>query len=493
MSKSPAAMMFTANLDASSGTPPLFQQLYEQVRDSILAGRLRTGARLPASRTLARDLGVSRTTVLNALEQLRAEGYVRGKVGSGTHVVSMIPGVAMRVNHPDVRTHNRRLDQQLLKRSQRRWPESSAWGLDPAARPLRPCNPDLNAFPRDLWAKLAAKYWRSIDSAFLGYGDPQGYLPLRCAIADYVNRARGVQCSPKEIVVVAGSQQALYLCAQVLIESGDIAWMEDPGYPGARAALTSAGAQIVPRPVDGEGLMLGNNGNQARPKLIYVTPSHQCPLGVTMSISRRLELLEFAARRRAWIIEDDYGSEYRFFSRPTASLRSLDRHGCTIYVGTVSKSLIPALRIGYVIAPGSLVHILARARRAIDRQPAIIDQAVLAELLAEGCFERHVRQTRIRYLERQRALVDAVRTEMPDILDITESDGAMYLIAFLTKRLSSARAARMAAAHGVEVTPLSAFSANPLARDGLVLGYRDFSVEEIRDAVKKLSCALRQT
>ena len=483
--------MLAVNLDTSSGTP-VFKQLYEQIRNGILAGRLRSGTRLPASRTLAADLGISRTTVINALDQLRAEGYIRGRVGSGTRVMPMLPETTMRIGlSADEIRRSVPSDGQPMRRIQGRWPDSTAWTTS-AARPLRPGNPDLNGFPRDLWAKLAAKYWRTVDPVVLGYSDPKGYLPLRAAIPEYLSRVRGVRCDVKQVLIVAGSQQALHLCAQVVLKRGDIAWMEDPGYPGARAALIAAGARIVPKRVDAEGLVLPARNDVARPKLIYVTPSHQCPLGVAMSVSRRLQLIEFAAKNHAWIIEDDYYSEYRYFSRPIAALQSLDRGGRVIYIGSVSKTLVPALRIGYIIAPSPLVDVFVRARQTADRQSGTIDQAVLAELLTEGWLERHIRQTRIRYLERQRALLDAIRTEMPDILEAAPSEAGMYLVAYIKKKgLTSSRAARWAAAHGVDVMPLSAFSIRPLAREGLVLGYGEFSVEEIRNAVRKLSRAFR--
>ena len=225
--------------------------------------------------------------------------------------------------------------------------------------------------------------------------------------------------------------------------------MEDPGYPGARAALMSVGARLVPRLVDEEGLVIATRklSGIGRPRLVYVTPSHQCPLGVVMSVTRRLELLDFAARTKAWIVEDDYDSEYRYFTRPVAALQSLDRRDRVIYVGTVSKTLIPALRIGYLILPESLVEAFIRARRTMDRQPAITDQAVLAEVMSEGWLEKHIRQTRIRYLERQRVLVNVIHSEMPDLLDASASDAGMYLVAYLKNRITSADAARCAAAN----------------------------------------------
>jgi GntR family transcriptional regulator / MocR family aminotransferase len=326
MPKPITGAMFTINVNLSSETP-LFRQLYEQIRNAILEGRLRAGARLPASRTLAADIDVSRTTIVNAFEQLHAEGYLEGKVGSGTQVVSTLPETTMSADAPGASVRQALpLDARLRDRIRRRWPDTIITEAT-VARPLRLGNPDLNAFPRQLWARLTTKHWHNAHPALLGYGDPNGYLPLRAAIAEYVSRVRGVRCDPRQVMVVAGSQQALHLCAQVLLDSGDTAWMEDPGYPGARAALMNVGARIVPKQVDEEGLVVPpkNEVGRDRPRLVYVTPSHQCPLGVVMSVSRRLELLDLAARTKAWIVEDDYDSEYRYFSRPIAALQSLDR------------------------------------------------------------------------------------------------------------------------------------------------------------------------
>jgi len=431
---------------------------------------------------------------VNAFDQLHAEGYLESKVGSGTRVVSTLPETTMSADPPGTSvTQPLPLDARLACRIRHRWPDVIATDTA-AARPLRPGNPDLNAFPRDLWARLTAKYWHNAHPSLLGYGDPRGYQPFRAAIADYVRRVRGVRCHESQVLVVAGSQQALHLCAQVLLDPGDVAWIEDPGYPGARAALMGVGARLVPRPVDGEGLVVGNSklSGIGRPRLVYVTPSHQCPLGVVMSITRRLELLDLAARTKAWIVEDDYDSEYRYFTRPVAALQSLDRRGRVIYVGTVSKTLIPALRIGYLILPESLVEAFTRARRTMDRQPAIVDQAVLTEVMTEGLLEKHIRQTRIRYLERQRVLVDAIHSEMPHLLHASASEAGMYLVAYLKNRINSLEAARWAAAKGVDVVPLSAFSLGHLTRDGLVLGYGAYGPGQIRAAVRKLSQALRE-
>jgi len=492
MSKLVAGTMLAIPLDASSQVS-LFQQLYDQIRDDILRGRLRPGARLPSSRTLAADLAVSRTTILSAFDQLVAEGYLEGRVGSGMRVVSTLPDTTMiampRTLSPK---HFPRDDKRLSLRANQRWPATLPHETV-RARPLWPGNPDLTAFPREIWSRLIAKHWRNVPHSLLGYGDPMGYQPLRSAIADYVTRTRGVRCDASHVLVVKGSQQALHLCSQTLLDVGDVAAIEDPGYLGARAAFLSVGARVAPVAVDQEGLVVSALAKRRlRPRLVYVTPSHQCPLGMPMSLARRLQLIDFAHRMKAWILEDDYLSEYRYFSRPLPALQSHDANGRVIYVGTVSKTLIPALRIGYVVLPDPLLDVFVRARVAMDRQPSPVDQAALAEFVSEGLLERHIRQTRVRYMERQQCLIDAIREEMPDFLNVSPAGAGMYLVGYLKNGIASSAAAHAAETHGVGVVPLSLFSLKPFKPDGLILGYGAYTVGQIRMAVKQLSSALRE-
>ncbi len=482
--------MLATALEPSSDVP-LYRQLYEQVRRDILASTIPPGARLPSTRTLAADLGVSRTTVLCAFNQLIAEGCVVGRVGSGTRVAAGLPDLVARAptrlaaRRPPVQAGRLSRRGRSLERTPLPLPHSGA-------RLLRPGDPDLRSFPRDLWARLAARHWRQAPDGLLGYGDPKGYLPLREAIAEYVRKVRGVQCEPGHVLILGGAQQALYLCGQLLLDPGGLVWMEDPGYPGARHAFSAAGARIVPIAVDGEGMIISRGARHSgRPRLVYVTPSHQCPLGTTMSLPRRLELLSLARRTNAWIVEDDYDSEYRYFSQPVVSLRSLDRDGRVIYVGTLSKSLSPSLRIGYVIVPGDLVDSFTRARASVDRQPAGIDQAVAAEFVSQGHLERHIRQTRKLYLERQRVLLQAIESELGDVLEAGRTDAGMYLVAWLKAGILDTTAAQAAARLGLGVMPLSQFAVKPLVRGGLVLGYGAFATEEIRDGVRRLAQALR--
>ena len=269
--------------------------------------------------------------------------------------------------------------------------------------------------------------------------------------------------------------------------------MEDPGYPLARAAFLSVGARVAPVGIDQEGLVVSALiKRRLRPRLVYVTPSHQCPLGMAMSLSRRLQLIDFAHRMNAWILEDDYLSEYRYFSRPLPALQSLDANGRVIYIGTVSKTLIPALRIGYVILPDPLLDVFVKARLAMGARPSTVDQAALAEFISEGWLERHIRQTRVRYMERQQCLIDAIREEMPDLLDVSPAGAGQYLVAYLKNGMTSTTAARVAEIHNVGTVPLSMFSLRPVKPDGLMLGYGAYTAGQIRAAVKQLSSALRE-
>ncbi len=492
VSKPVAGTMLSITLNRSSEIP-LFHQLYSNLRDSILGGRLPPGSRLPSSRTLAADLAISRTTVLTAFDQLTAEGYLEGRVGAGTQVAATLPETLLRA---DVRPTSARLsaiNAALGGSQRRRWLPPLFSTQPPVHRPFQAGNPDLTVFPRNVWARLMARHWRHAPTSLLGYGDAAGVLPLRAAIAEYAHRVRGVRCRPEQVMVVNGSQQALYLCGQVLLTPNDLAWMEDPGYPGARAAFAAAGATIIPVPIDDEGLVVERRRTKERPhpRLVYVTPSHQCPLGVAMSLSRRLQLLDFASRAGAWIVEDDYDSEYRYFSRPLASLQSLDTTERVVYIGTFSKTLLPALRLGYVILPESLVEIFSKARAVIDRQPGSVEQLALADFIAQGWLERHIRQTRLRYLERQEVLVESIRDAMPELLEVAPEGAGMYLTGWLREGINDAAAARAADAAGVTVIPLSRCFIGPARRDGLVLGYGPYDANQIRTAVASLARALR--
>src|SRR5689334_2118024 len=483
--------VFTA-LDRSSATA-LHRQLYNQLREAILSGRLSAGTRLPSTRELAGELALARNTVLNAFDQLYAEGYLTRRVGDGTYVSKELPDDLMRVQGV----------QNVRRESQRNGRHLSNWGqavssilvspgnyLGPP-KPFRTGTPALDAFPYKLWGRLLTQRWKESARAIAPYGDSAGYLSLRQAIASYLSTTRGVRCVAEQVIVTCGSLHALEIIARVILEAGNAAWIEDPGFLGARAALTAAGAQLIPVPVDADGLNLpAGIARCAEPRLIYVTPSHQYPLGMTLSLSRRLELLRIAGKAGAWIVEDDYDSEFRYLGQPLAALQGLDTEQRVIYVGTFSKVLFPSVRLGYIIAPTDLVEAFVHARSVGGHQSQTLDQAVLADFISAGHFARHIRKMRKLYAERQQVLLKAARSELNGLLELKPSDAGMHAIGWLPEGVDDGAAARAALASGVEVTPLSAYCIEPPKRSALRLGYTGYTSREIWAATRKLAKSL---
>ena len=480
-----------------SANESLSRQIYRALRDGILAGRLAGGLRLPSTRALAVDLGVSRNTVVTAFDQLLAEGYVHSRVGRGTVVSHTLPEHLL---HARARPSSRAAATPIASGASER-----GMSLVPHARkksavaagalPFAPGIPALDLFPWPVWARLVAARARELNAATAGYGDTLGYRPLRAAIARYVAIARGVNATTDQVVIVGGSQQGLDLIARVTTDAGDSAWIEDPGYQGALGAFAAAGLKITGVPIDADGMSVAA-GRVANPdaRLIYVTPSHQFPLGVTMSLSRRLELLAAAAEMRAWIIEDDYDSEFRYVSRPLTALQGLDRDSRVCYVGTFSKVLFPALRIGFVIAPPSLVPALSAARQFAGTQQPLLEQMVLADFIGEGHFERHVRRMRAVYAERQRDLIEGLRAECDGLIEASPAGSGMHLVGWLPDRVSDTEVSRRAAARGVDAIPLSAFAiARGAPRPGVLLGYAHVDRATILAACRSLATAVRES
>ncbi|PYS93134.1 MAG: PLP-dependent aminotransferase family protein [Acidobacteria bacterium] len=481
------------SLNGANGAP-LYRQLYDELRTAILSGQLRAGTRLPSTRELAADLRVSRNTVLNAFEQLLAEGYVEGQVGSGTYVSRSLPDELLHARTLDARTtRTPRAGRTLARRATSYTHARVNVSRDPqGTRPFRPGTPALDAFPCTLWARLLARRWRRPSADLLGYTEPAGYLPLREAVAGYLGAARAVRCEAAQVIVVAGSQQALDLVARLLIDEGDAVWLEEPGYLGARAAFKSAGARVVPVPVTAEGLNV-QAGAESTPeaRLVYITPSHQYPMGVTMTLGRRLALLEWANRAGAWVLEDDYDSEYRYVGRPLAALQGLDAEGRVIYLGTFSKVLFPALRLGYMVVPPDMVEVFTNARGLASRFSPTIEQAVLADFINEGHFARHIRRMRALYAERQAILLDAAARELRGLLELQPDAAGIHLVGRLPAGVDDVAASRAAAAHGLDVQPLSSFHLKRGGHGGLLLGYAGFNERQIRAGVRQLAVALR--
>ncbi|MGA7626783.1 MAG: PLP-dependent aminotransferase family protein [Candidatus Acidiferrales bacterium] len=476
---------------------PIYRQLYDWFRGSIAAGQLRPGQRVPSSRNLAAELKISRIPVLGAYEQLHAEGYLETFVGAGTCVALSFPeknsnsnlsSGKLRTGSPFVAKAQgpRRISKRasaLARVPPQLWPNTL-----PAFRINLPA---FDRFPIALWSKLVARHSRGMTANTMGYGDSMGYTPFREAIAEYLGAVRAVRCEPSQVLVTSGSQQGLQISAQVLLDSKDRVWMEEPGYPGARQALITPGAELVPVPVDDQGLIVQEairRGGSAR--AVYITPSHQYPLGVTMSASRRMLLLSWAGRSGAWIIEDDYDSEYRFAAHPIASMQGLDPTARVIYVGTFSKVMFPALRLGYVVVPKDLVPAFSATRDAADIFSPTLYQAVMTDFIREGHFARHIRRTRMLYAERRSVLVETLRENFGNVLEVIGAEAGMHLVALLPPDLSDVAITKKAAAKGISATPLSICYAKPPARNGLILGYGGTTPEQIREGARNLATCL---
>lgn len=478
-------------LDRRSAVP-LHRQLYDELRSAVLAGRLSPGARLPSTRSLSADLGISRNTAAGAFDQLLAEGYLEGKVGSGTYVAGSLPEDLLRVR--ELPRANARPAVPPAELSRRGAVLAATPVSSPclgSARAFRPGVPALDEFPCELWARMAARILRHPPAGLLNYADAAGYPPLRHAIAEYLRAARGVRCSAGQVIVTAGSQQALDLAARLLLDPGDVAWVENPGYLGARGALLAAGVRPVPVPVDSEGLSVVEGERRAPgARMAYVSPSHQYPLGITMSLPRRMALLDWARRKQAWIVEDDYDSEFRYAGRPLAALQGLDTAHRVIYTGTFSKVLFPALRLGYVVAPEAVVDAFISARALADRHSPSLEQALVSEFLSEGHFARHIRRMRALYAERQEALVSAARRELAGVLDVAPAEAGMHLVGWLPKKAVDRDVSRKAADAGVSAPAVSLYALGSHTPPGLLLGYAAVNGRQIRDRIRKLAAIM---
>jgi GntR family transcriptional regulator/MocR family aminotransferase len=466
-----ASFMPPMELDFGSETP-LYRQISVWFQRAILAGHLQPGQRVPSTRALAKELRISRIPVLGAYELLIAEGYFQPFVGAGTCVSQAIPDATFRPGRGGLASAVAIEPESTARRTISRRVSDMAGPAQAWLERCRGCT-DLEHFPIGVWSKLVNRHARKISPKIMGYGDPMGYAPFREAIAEYLGAFRAVKCDPSQILITTGAQQGLLISALTVLDPNDGAWIEEPGYPAAYQALRAAGAQLVPIPVDREGLDVERGiqmGRRAR--AAFVTPSHQFPLGVTMSASRRIELLSWAAREGAWIIEDDYDSEYRFGGNPIASLQGLDTDGRVIYLGTLTKVMFPALRLGFLVVPKDLVGSFLNVRNANDTfSTSVLYQMAMTDFIREGHFSRHIKRMRAVYMERRKALAAAIRAQADGLLEVIGEDAGLHVVTLLPPGINDVEVVTKARQLGLRVNTLSECYARSPARGGLMLGY----------------------
>lgn len=477
-------------VDTSLDTP-LYRQLSDWMRNAILHGQLQPGQAVPSTRSLASRLHISREPVLVAFELLHAEGYLESRVGARTRVTAALPERIARqvVKQTDDATHAKRGPRTIGGR-QLEWiwnPDDPWWSQ---TRAFRVGVPDVRHFPTAVWSSLLSRHARTQIPATMG---SMGYLPLRTAITNYLRIARDVRCVPEQVMIVSGAQHGLHIASRVLLGRGDAVWMEDPGYWGASGALKSAGATLVPVPVDHEGMNVAEGMRRKRKaRAAYVTPSHQFPMGCTMSISRRLMLLDWASRNDAWILEDDYDSEFRFAGQPISSLQSLDADARVVYIGSFSKVFSSGLRIGYLVIPMDLVPSFRAARQAVDMSSPSLSQLAMADFMQSGQFARHIRRLRPIYSTRREAFIDAIQKHIGGDMRVAGTVAGLHLVGLLAQGSDDALIARRLGEAGISAIPLSSCYLEPGGEAGLILGYANVEVEEIRAATKLLAAVLRQ-
>lgn len=471
---------------------PAYRWLYGALRREILEGRLGPGTRLPATRDLAAEYRLSRGTIVTAFEELKAEGYIEGSVGSGTYVSKVLPEQLLDATRGEMGVAApERITRRLSEygKSVRPFPILSGG----TSRAFRANVPALEEFPVALWAQIASRRLRGASISMLRGCEPAGYRPLRQAIAAYLLQSRGVVCTADQVVVLSGVQEALDLAARLFVEPGEKVLVENPGYLGAARVFEAMGAEMLPLRVDGEGAKVPGVGQTA--KLVYVTPAHQAPLGVTMSLARRLELLRWARGAGALIFEDDYDGEYRYAGWTVPSLQGLDRHGVVLFAGSFSKVLFPALRLGYLVIPEDLVERFAAAKSILNRHAPVLEQTVLCDFVEGGHFGRHLRKMRELYSERLGVLLDEGKRQLAGAVEISQIEAGLQTVGWLAEDLDGRELVKAAAERGLELIALAGFyrsaeTCEQRPRDGVQMGFAAVNPDEIRRGVEELARAI---
>lgn len=490
-------MDIAVTLDSQSATP-LQRQLYEEIRRAILSGRLPPGTRVPSTRTLAQSLGISRATVTASYDYLLGEGYLEAVTGSGTYVCKQLPDELLRPQKSARDAGTGDVEKQPARKPMRvrlsRLGSSlyeKAWldygGEEPEIQ-FSFGRPDLEHFPMRVWLQLLNQ--RAKDNQLWKLDCPsqsRGYLPLREAIAGYLARSRAVQCKPEQVVIVNGSQQAIDLVARVLVDRGDAVALENPGYIGAKKVFEVQGAALTAVPVDASGLVVSQIPASANVKLVYVTPSHQFPTGVVLSLPRRLELLSWAKKYSTYVIEDDYDSEYRYVGRPVPALAGLDTEQTVIYIGTFSKVLFPALRLGYLVVPENLIDVFTRAKWLVDRHSPLLEQQVLTDFINQGHLDRHIRRMRTHYQHRRGVVMDELTKHFGDRVTILGDNAGINVLIRIRSFTSDEDIVESCRQAGVGIARTAAFYLGDSPRGEFLLNYAGVSDEQVGEGIRRLA------
>ncbi|WP_044871844.1 PLP-dependent aminotransferase family protein [Pseudomonas sp. LFM046] len=492
--KTPGGMLLTAiELDRASPLP-LYRQLYLQVRKQILSGRLPGGTRLPSTRTLCKELALSRITILNAFDQLTAEGFLAPRTGAGTYVGNEWEGRSKAADAPRKPPRLSSLGQSVLSMRSEHFGGVSyaSWAPD-CPTSFLPSHPAYDAFPLPVWRRLMNRHLRHPTKAMLGYGELKGLLRLREAIVEYVFDARGIECSVEQVVIVSGAQQAFNILGMLLLDAQDGVWMEDPGHIAARIAFQAQGGRLVPLRIDDQGLDV-QQGLRDCPdaRLAFTTPSRQHPLGTTMSYARRQELIDWAGHGQGWIVEDDCDSEFRYVGRPLPALFAMDQWQKVIYVGTFSKVLYPSLRLGYVILPEALVEPFCAIRAVMDRSPSTLHQATTADFMTEGHFLGHIRRMRALYQARQESLLEQLRHHLDGFLKLNPVEAGLHLIGWLDETVDDDAVARGLAQHQIYTYALGDYCLKRYLPPGLLIGFAGTPEDQAGEKVIALVRALER-
>lgn len=489
--KSPVVQLV---LRARADGVSLFRWLYDEIRLAIIEGRLPAGSRLPSTRSIASQYRLARGTVVAAFDQLCSEEYLESSVGSGTFVREMLPDLHAGAGR--VRTRKRVAAPRGLSVRGRRLsgqPFPQLWS-NHRVETFRLDRPALDCFPMKIWSRIAARHLRkSASTRLLGAGETLGLRPLREAIAGYIGISRGVKCTADQILITSGTQQSLDLIARLVLDAGDRAWMEDPGYAAVTGLLRAVGAEVIGIPVDAQGLDCESPCGRARSaRLAYVTAGCQFPLGVSLSLQRRWALLRWAGEQGAWIFEDDYDSQLSFSGRPLAALQSLDTSGCVLYSNSFNKMLFTSLRLGFLVVPPQLLRPVTAARSILDRFPPVLDQATLCDFISAGHMEQHMRRMRDLYASRFDALARAARSNLAGLLRLAPTHAGLQIVGWLEADMSDEEVSRRAAACGIDSVPLSRLAIDRSMPPGIVLGVGSAGTRAIQRGVKQLEGVLRK-